>query len=258
MLYSALGCIVYGPIAVYLWLAAPKHFGLTAWLLITLSGFVHFGYALVLQRGYQVADLSVVYPAARGSGPLLATVGAVALLGEGVTWESLLGTALIVAGIVTVSGGGEPPHRRGMRKGRLAKGLEYGLATGVCIAAYTLVDASVVRRVAMAPLLMDYMSNAIRTVLLLPAMIHRRKVLREALHSTGWEALGVAVVSPLSYILVLYAMRIAPVTHVAPAREISMLFAVLAGAAFLGEPQGKRRLAGAGVIALGVVFLSMK
>lgn len=249
MLFSALGCIIYGPIALYLWLSRQAHVEPAAWLWVALSGVLHFFYALALQRGYQVGDLSVVYPIARGSGPVLATVGAVAILGESVSWLSFLGLVLIVGGIFIVSG--FRAHTG------IVTGIEYGLATGICIALYTLVDASVVRRVALIPLLLDYGSNVTRTALLAPAMIHRRRALLKSFRVNGKEAIAVATLMPLSYILILYAMRLAPVTHIAPAREVSMLFAVLAGATFLGEPHPGRRMMGAGLIAAGVIFISV-
>ena len=66
----------------------------------------------------------------------------------------------------------------------------------------------------------------------------------------------VSVLGPLGYILVLFAMRIAPVSHVAPAREVSMLFAALLGGRLLGEGERGTRIAGAACIAAGVVGLA--
>jgi uncharacterized membrane protein len=70
-------------------------------------------------------------------------------------------------------------------------------------------------------------------------------------------ALVVGILSPVSYVLVLYAVQTAPLSHVAPAREVSMLFAALLGGHLLGEGQRGTRLLGAGCIALGVVALAL-
>jgi drug/metabolite transporter (DMT)-like permease len=73
-----------------------------------------------------------------------------------------------------------------------------------------------------------------------------------------WRAaLVVAVLGPLGYVMVLYAVLLAPLSHVAPAREVSMLFAALAGGTLLGEGDRAWRLAGAGAIASGVVMLAL-
>ena len=63
---------------------------------LALTGLLHLVYFLVLQKGYQVADLSLVYPLARGSGPVFTTIGAVWLLGEQVTLFPVFGLLLIV------------------------------------------------------------------------------------------------------------------------------------------------------------------
>jgi len=70
------------------------------------------------------------------------------------------------------------------------------------------------------------------------------------------HALVLAVVSPFGYILVLYAARLAPLSHVAPAREVSMLFAALLGGRLLGEADRGLRLIGAACLAFGVVALA--
>ncbi len=66
-----------------------------------------------------------------------------------------------------------------------------------------------------------------------------------------------AAVSPLAYVLVLYAVQMAPLSHVAPAREVSMLFAALIGGHLLGEGDRLARLCGAACIALGVTALAL-
>lgn len=254
ILYSSLTCLVYAPAAVWYWSALPAHMGWQAWGLVALSGMLHVVYGLVLQRGYQVADLSVVYPVARGTGPMLSSLAAVLILGERVTLASVAGLMLVVLGILGLS---RPDGRVTTEPGARRRGILYGLATGVCIALYTVVDATSVRVVRMPPLLLDYLSNATRTMILLPVVVHRGRHMVDAARRHGRAALVVAVLAPMAYILVLQAMQSAPVTRVAPAREVSMLFAVLLGAAVLGERQGFARLVSAASIATGVITLSL-
>lgn len=247
LLYAPFSCLLYAPVAVYLWPSFKSPTSPFAWSLITLSGILHIVYAMLLQEGYEKADLSVVYPIARGTGPLLSSLGAVILFHESVTLALVLGVAAIVGGILTLA----TPIRFHNKSG-----VFYGAATGICIACYTLVDATTIRKVAMAPLLLDFLSNTLRCVFLIPFFIRRRASIGGLAHRAWKPALAVAILSPLSYALVLYAMTKAPVSHVAPLREVSMLFAVLAGSLILGEQQGPRRFIGAGLIAVGVVALS--
>ncbi|WP_328992790.1 EamA family transporter [Kribbella sp. NBC_01245] len=107
------------------------------WLLASLvTGVLHIAYGMVLQRGYDVGELSVVYPVARGVGPLLSIMLAVVLLGERPGPIGLLGAALIIAGVLIIGTG-----RVAATRGAVKAGIVYGVATGAVIAAYTLWDA---------------------------------------------------------------------------------------------------------------------
>jgi drug/metabolite transporter (DMT)-like permease len=66
----------------------------------------------------------------------------------------------------------------------------------------------------------------------------------------------VSVLGPLGYILVLFAMQIAPISHVAPARELATLIGTYFGARMLKEKAAPMRLIGAGCIVAGVISLA--
>jgi uncharacterized membrane protein len=133
----------------------------------------------------------------------------------------------------------------------------YGLLTGAFIASYTVVDGYAVKVLLMSPILIDYMGNFVRVALLAPVVLRDLRT-AAVLWSAQWRfALLVAVVSPIAYVLVLFAMREAPLSHVAPAREVSMLFAALIGGHLLGEGDRVARLCGAVCIALGVTALAL-
>ena len=76
------------------------------------SGVIHAAYFACLQRGYRDGDLSLVYPVARGSGPVLATIGAVVLLGERPSALTLVGGAVVVLAILSLAA---PAVRAGAR-----------------------------------------------------------------------------------------------------------------------------------------------
>lgn len=104
--YTLLGCLVYAPWVIWILWRDGMPWSLAVLVCIGLSGVLHLGYNLSLQRGYQVADLSVVYPVARGTGPAVATVGAIVLLGEPAGINALVGVGAVVIGIVLIAARG--------------------------------------------------------------------------------------------------------------------------------------------------------
>ncbi len=252
---SATTAVLYAPIALWLFGSQLLQFGAAQWVAVAASGILHTGYFLSLQRGYAAADLSVVYPVARGTGPLLASIAAMIWFAETPTPGSITGLALIVSGTFTIAGGWALFRRIGTEKAR--RGLAWGALTGLFIATYTINDGRAVKLLAIAPLLFDWLSGVLRAIFLVPLVMRQRVALRRDL-ATSWRyMLGVGLLAPLGYILVLTAMQIAPVSRVAPAREVSMLLAAFLGARLLGEGNLRRRLIGAALIAGGVVSLTV-
>ena len=140
---------------------------------------------------------------------------------------------------------------------RVLAGLYYGLLTGMFIASYTVVDSYAVKVLLMSPILVDYVGNLIRLVILAP-LAAKDWPETKRLWRVQWRyAAVVAFFSPIAYVLVLYAVQTAPISHVAPAREVSMLFAALIGGKLLGEGDRALRIAGAIMIALGVTALGL-
>ncbi|HEV2782239.1 MAG TPA: EamA family transporter [Actinophytocola sp.] len=248
-LYGSMAAAITVPLAVITVLASDQVPTPTWALAMGLSGLLHLTYFLLLQRGYAVGDLSVVYPLARGSGPMLAVLAAVLLLGERPGVLPLIGAGLVVVGILVIGGVGS-----GL--GGWSSGALYGLATGALIAVYTLWDAYAVTTLAVPPLVLMVGSVLCESALLGPLAWARRAHVA-GLWRAHWRAvIVIAVLSPLSYVLVLFAMRLAPVSMVAPARELSIVFAGIAAWLVLGEPDPKRRLAGAVVVVAGVAAIA--
>lgn len=250
---------IWAPLGLWLGWSAVPLWGATQWALVTASGTVHVFYYTLLLRGYRKSDLTVVYPLARGTGPLLSSVVALFLLDEHLSLLGALGVAAVVGGVFLIAGG--PGLFRAAqdpaKKARVVTGMAYGLATGVFIATYTVIDGYAVKVVLISPILVDYVCNFVRVLLLLPVLLADR-----AVAATHWRAqwkyvLTVAVLSPIAYVLVLFAMRLAPLSHVAPAREVSMLFAALIGGQLLGEGDRALRIFGACCIAFGVIALAL-
>lgn len=212
------------------------------------SAVLHTAYFVLLNQGYRVGDLSLVYPLARGTGPLLSSMAAIWLLGERPSRVALCGLLLMIAGIVILTAK--------ISQLRQTEAVFYAVVTGLFIAAYTIWDKQAVSRFAMVPLLLDWGANVGRAVLLTPfALKYPDETISEWCEHK-YEALGCAVLIPLAYILVLTAMQFTPVSYVAPAREISVLIGTAMGTRLLGEADALRRLAGAAAMVLGIVGLA--
>ena len=251
--------LIWAPLGIWLgWDVVPT-WGRVEWGFVAVSGVLHVLYYVTLLRGYRKADLTVVYPLARGSGPLLSSLVAILVLGERITAFGVAGICAVVAGVFFIAGGPglfraahDPAKQPGIRKGML-----YGLLTGVFIASYTVADGYAVKVVLMSPILLDYYGNFVRLLFLVPTVLRDRVTAVRHWRKQWQYALIVATISPIGYVLVLYAMQAAPLSHVAPAREVSMLFAALIGGQLLGEGDRLARIAGATLIAFGVMALAL-
>ncbi|CAM00765.1 EamA-like transporter family protein [Saccharopolyspora erythraea NRRL 2338] len=249
---AACSAVLYLPVmAASVWwtgLPAPN-VGLLA---VVVSALLHVGYFVLLQRGYSVGDMSVVYPLARGTGPMLSMVIAVVLLHERPGLLGVLGGLLVVVGVFVIGLSDGVP-----RSAASLTGIGFGLLTGALIALYTVWDAYAVTALALPPLLFDWANNAMRALMLSPYAVRQRSAVAEIWTRYRREVLAVALLSPLAYMLVLFAMRLAPVSMVAPARELSIVLAGLLAWRVLGEAQPGRRLTGAVVVLAGVVLLGI-
>lgn len=249
-LYSLGSVILYAPAVVWVLISERPQLQMAHWLALLMTGILHMGYSLTLQAGYRVSDLSLVYPLARGTGPLLSFFAATFLLNEPASALSVLGVLLIVGGILMVSGLTSEPHKAPRA------GIALGILTGFFIAGYTINDGWAVKTLLLSPFLIDFTGNLLRLGLLAPMALRDRANLIAEARTYRTPILIVAVLGPLGYILVLYAMKHAPIGHVAPMRELATLIGTYFGARLLKEQVTPVRLTGAALIVSGVVTLA--
>ncbi len=228
---------------------------------LLITGVLHTVYFLVLQKGYQEADLSVVYPLARGTGPVFSGLGAFLFLQEAIRYQDVLGLLLVGAGALVIGGFSFKrllnPGTATQQDARVAKGIFYGIATGFLISCYTIFDGYCVTTLALAPVLVEYTAHPIRLLLLMPLARKNQPEIRAIWRGHWLKILIIATVSPFAFILVLYAMKSAPIHAVAPVREFSIVIGVLLGARFLAEEQVFTRLIGSVLILLGICLLAV-
>ncbi len=217
-----------------------------SWPYIVASGLLHVGYNIFLVRTYRSGDLGQTYPIARGTSPMLVAAGAALFGGELLDATSLLGIALVSAGILSLAFKG--------RRLDIAI-LPYALGTSCFIGAYSVVDGLGARLAGDAMSYTAWMC-LIWGMLMPPLYIARRDA--RSLWRSGRQMLvagGGGLVSLIAYGIVVYAMAHGPMGPVSALRETSVVFAALLGWLFLGEKLTMRRLAACAVIAAGAVCL---
>ncbi len=234
------GVVAFAPVAAFAWRAEAQ-----VWPYLVVTSLLQLTYFVFLTAAYSRADLSFVYPIARGSAPVIVLVVAVLVLGEAASGAQVAGVLTITAGVLLVRGVG----------GHASLGdLALALAVGGCIAAYTLVDSRGIRYA--SPIVYQELSMIPAAVGFLLLTLHRRSqsAVRGAV-SRASVAAGLATFG--AYILVLAALARAPAASVAAVRESSVVIATVLAVPLLHERVKPARLAGAVLVVLGVIVLAL-
>jgi drug/metabolite transporter (DMT)-like permease len=270
---QAIGTAILLPVGIAAWIAngmfaVPVE---AVWLAL-LSGVIEAIYFICLSAAYRRGALSLVYPLARGSAPLLAVLVGILLLGERLPALALVGVGCLLVGILIVA----RPWRALREAGREHRGaVGFALATGASIAAYSAVDRLGVRLT--EPWVYGSILAVAATVLLAVAVVAGRRLGFLALApetgpGNGNGALGgrgsaiardalAGVLALSAYLLVLIAYAIAPLAAVAPLRESGIVLAAAWGSIRLREAAGRRdagtRIAAAGLVVVGAILLAL-
>jgi uncharacterized membrane protein len=253
------------PAAVVGWLVVGRpQIPTEAWILALVSGLIEALYFALLSAAYARGDLSLVYPIARGTAPVLAVAIGIVFLGERLGLVAAVGVALLLAGILSLQ---RPWMILGRPSGmtpRARQAAWLAVATGVAIAAYSAVDRIGVQLV--APWLYAALIWGFTAVFLVGgiAIVDRRSRRDHGLPAavTGWGRAAVGgLVTVAAYLLVLVAFAHAPLSAVAPVRESAIVLVSGWGSFRLGEAATRRkavaRLAAAAVIVVGAILLAL-
>lgn len=245
-LITAAAQVVLGGL-VFLPLVIGRGFPTEATPFLIASALVQAAYIYALASAYDRAELSFVYPIARGSAPLVIALGSLFGLSVRPGIAGWVALALICGGVVAI--GFMAPHRHGLTP---------SLWTGFLIALYISIDGEGVTR---TEDLLAYIAAlyALAALAVIPLALLLRGPRQAARSVAGdWPShLGGGVASMASYGLLLYASRLAPLSLVSAARETAVVFAAIGGWWFLDERIGRTRAAAIAVIALGMVVLAL-
>jgi drug/metabolite transporter (DMT)-like permease len=249
---TTLAALAATPLTAAGWLIAGRPgFPPAAAGLAALSAALELTYFWLLAAAYERGELSVVYPIARGSAPLLAVLVGLAVLGERLAPAQLLGVALLLLGILSVT----LPQTSG-------RATLPALLTGVTIAAYAAVDRVGVRLAApwlYGWLLVSLLAIGVSVSIWLRSNWRREHIVRNASGPIAWRRAAVIGLFMWSgYLLVLVALSFAPLAVVAPVRETSVVAVSLWGVWKLHERRAAgMKLLGAGATLVGVALLAL-
>jgi drug/metabolite transporter (DMT)-like permease len=234
------GVVVFAPVAALVWEAEPEVLPFLA-----VTSLLQLTYFALLTTAYSRAELSFVYPIARGSAPVLVLLGGVVLLEEAASAAQVGGVLLVASGVLLV---------RGVRGPAAIGDLALALAIGVCISAYTLLDQRGIQYA--SPVVYQELSMIPAALAFLAFVLVRRG--RPAVRAAvGLPAAAAGVATFGAYILVLAALARAPAASVAAVRETSVVIATALAVPILHERVGLTRMAGAVVVVMGVALLSL-
>jgi drug/metabolite transporter (DMT)-like permease len=233
------GVVAFAPLAAVAWEAESE---VVPYLVVT--SLLQLTYFFLLATAYSRAELSFVYPIARGSAPVLVLLGALAILNESATATQVAGVVLVAGGVLLV---------RGLRGPAALGDLALALAIGVCIASYTLLDQ---RGIAYASPVVYQELSMIPVAVAFLALTLARSGRARVRAAVGLPAAAAGVASFGAYILVLAALSRAPAASVAAVRETSVVIATALAVPLLHERVGLARMAGAVVVVVGVALVS--
>lgn len=221
----------------------PPPQGAWGWLAASLA--THLLYLICLVKAFEAADMSTAYPIMRGTAPVFASTGAVLMLGEPLTAVVAGGVALVSAGALLVA----------LKRRADERSLLWALATGACIATYTVFDAAGVRAAPSAPSYIAWIFLADGVAIGGLFALWRGPAFLVAARAEWKAGLAAGLLSIFTYGLALWAYRLGDVPRLSALRETSILFALVIAVVFLKEPVTRAKAAGAGAIALGAALL---
>lgn len=222
-----------------------------SYVYLGFSVLVHILYNVLLAASYKEGDLSLIYPVARGTGPIVVAILSPFVAAEVLSVRGYLGVGAISLGLIILA------FQRGLDFHKYRRSLLYALATGIQIGIYTLADGLGVRASGSTASYIVWLFLLEGLAFFLLAALKDPQELRVQARAAWRRSLFAALMSATAYAIVIWALTIGSMAYIAALRETSVLFAAIIGASFLREPFGARRMFGSAVIAIGIVLLNL-
>lgn len=219
-----------------------------SWLLLGVTILLHTGYSFFLAIAYDHGDLGQVYPIARGSAPLLVTVGAIFFADEFLSTPALIGVGCLAVGVMTLTF----DRTNGVRTN--PKAVLYALGTGLCIASYTVVDGIGVRKADSIMGFAVWLTLGDGLLIFLIALLWKKSAIWHVLRTDFGKGLTGGAMQVGAYWIIIWALALAPMGMVSALRETSVLFAALISTFILKEGFGAWRFVSAGLIMFGIIL----
>ncbi len=218
-------------------------------LIGSASGVIHGVYWWGLARMYRHGDISLAYPIARGSGVMGTALGAALLVREPMSSGGLFGIACVSIGVLAL---GFQRHSSAIR----ARAVALALLTGASITGYSLIDDQGVERMS-PPVYLAIETGVGAAIVGLAGWKRLRASIRPMYSRHATTVWIIGIVSPVTYLIVLFAYSLGPVGYVVAVREFSVVVAAVLGARFLGERIGWWRRAGIAMVVTGMVLIKL-
>src|SRR5699024_10089119 len=199
----------------FLFLMQDFTLNIFGWLIILASVLTHAIYSISLQYAYKIGDMGLIYPTARGTGPFIVMIFAVVFYNESITLFSGMGILLVILSIFILNDG-----FANIKTKKSKTPLFFGVFIGLIIAIYTLIDKAAVSYILISPFVYFYFMMVGQFIFISLFIINRSNQFLSELKNTCKYAIGVGVLNPLAYILVLFVMTFTQVSYVAPVREV--------------------------------------
>jgi drug/metabolite transporter (DMT)-like permease len=219
-----------------------------SWPLLALTILLHTGYHFFLPVAYDHGDLGQVYPLARGSAPILVTLGAAVIAGEYIPPLGLVGVFCLSTGVVALTFDKKAGFARN------PKAVLFALATGVCIASYTVADGLGGRAAGSVLGFAVWLTVGDGLLTFLLALIWKRSAVWRVARSNLAVGLAGGAMQVGAYWIIVWALAHAPMGMVSSLRETSVLFAALISTFVLKEGFGVWRFVSAGLVSLGLML----
>ena len=217
--------------------------------LLLVTGVLHAVYGFLLSFTYHNGDISTLYPIVRGSGIAGSVMLGFLLLHEHLPWQAYGGVATVIGGIALLS------YRRD-RSATPLRGIGLALLSGIFIMSYTILDKIIVDRI--HPMVLMASMQMVSFVMFLPyVLLKRREEAMLTLRTLKLPVLGIALSALASYLIILFAFQLAPISRIVAVRELSVVFGAVTGYLLFKESFSLLRLAGVVTVVLGIVLVKL-